>query len=441
MNHKKAYLICCFIVALFAHNSFSQISISSPYSRYGIGDLQSNQSIRNISMGGISYGFRDSSMVNYANPASYTAFDTLSFVFETGVSTQFDQLQTIGTKQYANYTSLANLVFGFHITRWWGASIGVLPFSSMGYNITDYQTQQNSGEIKTQYQGSGGLNQFYFGNAFKLSKSFSVGLNTSYIYGTLNNIRTVSYPNDINALDVQLVNSTQVHDFMFNYGLQYEKRFKIRNNKKAITNKYKFAIGFVYNASTHLAAKQDSFAYGFFTTTTGAQIIKDTNVNSSNTKGKIILPQAFGGGITLRKEEIPGKTDSWLIGFDYHTQNWANFSDFGVKDSLKNCMSASIGMEYTPKSGTMANYFRRIHYRIGARYDKTYLELHNSQLSEYAVGFGLGLPLRRSKTSVNLGVELGQRGTINNELVKEDFIQVVLSLSDYEFWFIKHHFE
>jgi hypothetical protein len=441
MNFKKSYLICCFLVASVAFNSFSQISITSPYSRYGIGDLQSTQSIRNISMGGISYGFRDSTMVNYANPASYTAFDTLSFVFETGLNTQFDQLQSVGTKQVSNYTSLANLVFGFHITRWWGASIGMVPFSSMGYNIVNYQTQQTSGEIETQYQGSGGLNQFYLGNAFKISKSLSVGFNTSYIYGTLNNTRTVSFPDSISALAIQLLNSTQVHDFMFNYGLQYEKQFRIRNNKKSITNKYKLAVGFVYNASSPLSARQDSFAYSFFTTTTGEQTIKDTIVNSENSKGKVVIPQAFGGGITLRKIEIPGKTDSWLIGFDFQTQNWANFSDFGVKDSLKNSFIASIGMEYTPKSGIMANYWRRVHYRIGARYDKTNLDLHNSQLSEYAVGFGLGLPLRRSKTSVNIGVEAGQRGTLNNELVKEDFVQVVLSLSFYEFWFIKHHFE
>src|SRR5208283_2992629 len=120
---------------------------------------------------------------------------------------------------------------------------------------------------------------------------------------------------------------------------------------------------------TNLSAKQDSFAYRFFTTTTGIQQIQDTIVNSENTKGKIVIPQAFGGGITLRKEEIPGKTDSWLVGFDYYTQNWANFSNFGVKDSLKNSTTVSIGMEYTPKNGIISNYFRRIHYRIGARYD------------------------------------------------------------------------
>ena len=317
----------------------------------------------------------------------------------------------------------------------------MLPFSSMGYNIVDYQSQQNYGVMEAQYQGSGGLNQFYIGNAFKLSKSLSVGFNASYIYGTLYNTRTISFPDSISALAVQLQNSTQVHDFMFNYGVQYEKRFTIRNSKKSINNKYKLAIGLVYNASTNLSAKQDSFAYRFFTTTTGTQLIKDTIINSENTKGKIVLPQAIGGGVTLRKEEIPGKTDSWLVGFDYHFQNWANFSNFGVKDSLKNSMSASFGFEYIPKNGIISNYWRRVHYRIGARYDKTYLELHNSQLSEYAVGCGVGLPLRRSKTSINIGIEAGQRGTLNNELVKEDFVQVVFSLSVYEYWFIKHHFE
>ena len=434
-------LICGCLVALFSYNGFSQTSISSPYSRYGIGDLQSNRNVRNISMGGLSYGFRDSSVVNYTNPASYSAFDTLSFVFETGISTKFAQLQSSGMSQVANYTSLADMVFGFRLTRWWGASIGMLPFSSVGYNIADYQTQQNFGEIKYLFQGSGGLNQFYIGNAFKLSKSLSVGFNTSYIFGTMDYTRTVSFPDSITYLAVRLINSTEVHDFMFNYGLQYEKRFRIRNNKKSISNKFKIGVGLVYSASSPLLAKQDSFAYRFFTTTSGTESIKDTLVNSENTRGKIVLPQSLGVGITLKKEEIPGKTDSWLIGFDYQTQNWAKFSDFGIKDSLKNSMSASFGMEYTPMSGIMSKYWRRVHYRIGARYDKTYLQLRNTQLPEYAVGFGLGLPLRRSKTSINFGFELGQRGTLNNNLVKEDFVQVVFSLSVNEFWFIKHHFE
>ncbi|MFA4852414.1 MAG: hypothetical protein WC599_07845, partial [Bacteroidales bacterium] len=186
---------------------------------------------------------------------------------------------------------------------------------------------------------------------------------------------------------------------------------------------------------THLSAKQDSLAYRFFPTGNGYESIKDTLINSNNTKGKVVLPQGLGGGITI------GKTDSWLVGMDYQLQNWKNYSSFGEKDSLKNSWMVSFGTEFTPKNSAVSGYWKKVHYRAGARYNQTYLQLRNNQLAEYAVSFGFGLPLKRSKTVVNLGFELGQRGTTQDNLIKEKFGRFILSLSVYELWFIKRRFD
>lgn len=381
--------------------------------------------MRNISMGGISYGFRDSTTVNFSNPASYTAFDTMSFVFETGVNSHFVELSTNDLSQGSNYTSLSHLVMGFPVTKWWGASIGLLPFSSVGYKISDYETQPSIGKIKYLYEGSGGLNQFYAGNAFRI-KNLSVGFNAAYIFGTLDKLRTVTFPDSVNILAVRLKNSTLINNFLFTYGAQYHKKLK---------NGLNIGLGVVCSASTNLNARQDSLAYRFFTAGTGYETIKDTLINTQNTKGKIVLPMSIGGGFTI------GKSDSWLVGVDYQTQNWKNYSAFGEKDSLKNSWMASIGGEFTPNHTSVSNYWKRVHYRIGGRYNQTYLQLRNNQLSEYAVSFGFGFPLKRTKTSINLGFELGQRGTTENNLIKEQFGRVILSFSIYEFWFYKKKFE
>ena len=426
MNHKKITFITVIFLALLVHSGFAQIIISSPYSRYGIGDLQNNKYLRNISMGGISYGFRNPNGVNYINPASYTAFDTNSFVFETGVNSQFFQLKTTDFAQFSNYTSLAYLVFGFPVTKWWGASMGLLPFSSVGYKISTYETNPQFGEINYLYEGTGGLNQFYIGNAFRL-KNLSIGFNAAYVFGNLGKQTTVSFPDSNNYLGLQLNNSTLVRDIFLTFGLQYQIKLS-----KDVT----MCLGAVYNYKSKLNAEEDSLAYTFISAGSGNQNIKDTVVNSTHTKGKIVFPQSIGGGITI------GKADRWLIGIDYQMQNWKDYSLFGEKDSLRNSWMISVGSEFTPKNTSVSGYFSRIHYRFGARYNQTYLQIRNSQIKEYAVSAGLGFPLKRIKTTLNLGLEAGQRGTTENNLIKEQFFRIILSLSVNEKdWFIKRKFD
>ena len=423
MKSKK--ILITFITTMLVVSCLAQTRIASPYSRYGIGDLQNDKYQKNLSMGGISFGYRNSSSINYANPASYTAFDTSSFVFETGINSRFVQLSSSSMSQKSNYTSLGYIVLGFPVTKWWGASVGLLPFSSIGYKISDNENIANVGNTNYLYEGEGGLSQFYFGNAFKIFKGFSAGFNASYLFGSLNKIRTVSFPDSISFLNVRVKNSTIVNDILLNYGLQYEK---------TLGKNLKMVAGLVFNTPTKLSAKQDSLAYNFFSVN-NAETIKDTLINSLGTKGNITLPQGFGGGITI------GKPYSWLLGVDYQSQNWEKYSSFGEKDSLKNTWMVSLGAEFIPKSSISSSYLKKIHYRLGARYNKTYLQLRNNQLSEIAFGFGFGFPLKRSKTSINLGFEIGQRGTTEANLIKEKFGRVTLSLSVYEYWFIKRRFD
>lgn len=426
MSNNKKHIFLLLAVILLTSAANSQTRISSPYSRYGIGDLQNNKYLRNMSIGGISYGFRDATCINYANPASYTVFDTTSFVMETGLTTQIVDLSTKSLSQRSNYTSLAFLTFGFPVTKWWGASIGLLPFSSVGYKVSYEQTPVNIGRTKYTYEGAGGLNQFYFGHAFKPWKNLSAGFNASLLFGSLDKIATVSFPDSSWIYAIRLKNSTYVNDFCFSYGLQYTKK---------LNNDMNLVIGAVYNTDSKLMAKRDSFAYRFILAQDGSEIVVDTLVNSENAKGNIVLPTGFGGGFTL------GKQDRWLLGADYHMQQWKEFSVLGEKDSLKNSWGVSFGAEYTPKNTAVSGYWRRVHYRLGTRYDLTYLSLKDNQLKEKSISFGLGLPLKRTKTALNLGVELGMRGTMNDDLIQEKYIRVLFSMAIYERWFIKRRFD
>ena len=126
-------------------------------------------------MGGISYGLSSPYFVNPANPATYTSFDTLSFVFDIGAYGSQTELVTTNLSQTANFASLAYLKFGFPVTRWWRSSFGLLPYSNTGYQMLDKQEEENIGSVTRNYQGSGGINQFYLGNSIAINKQLKIG--------------------------------------------------------------------------------------------------------------------------------------------------------------------------------------------------------------------------------------------------------------------------
>ena len=418
-----AVLLLLFVFTSFVH---SQTTVSSPYSRYGLGKLQNSNQAFNMSMGGIGYGIRNSSLVNFSNPASYNCADTLSFVFETGVYSNFSALKTKDLQQNKNYTSISYLLFGFPVNKWWGVGLGVLPYSNVGYKISDEQTIENVGKTDFLYEGSGGLNKVFIGNSFKLFKNFSLGVNASYLFGSLVNTRTVTFPDSGSFFNFKIKNITNVSDFSFNYGLQYVIPIKKVNS---------LTFGLVFSNSQKIGATKDKLGIRFVPQTGGGITIKDTTDFTSDLKGDIVIPTSIGGGLVFKK------TEKILVGIDVNWQNWSNYSTFGEKDSLKNSMDIAIGSQFIPTSNNSSSYFKKIAYRLGARYGKSYLQLKESQLSEYAVSFGFTFPLRKTRSTINLAFELGEMGTYENNLHKEQFGRVMLTFNIKERWFIKPKFD
>jgi hypothetical protein len=52
----------------------------------------------------------------------------------------------------------------------------------------------------------------------------------------------------------------------------------------------------------------------------------------------------------------------------------------------------------------------------------------------------MGLPLPRSLTTIDLSLELGRRGTMNENLIRETFVNFTLGVSIYERWFVKSRY-
>lgn len=399
-----------------------QVRIASPYSRYGLGDLSDINNAWNLSMGQLSYSVRSPMHINFGNPASYTAFDSLSFVFDGGFSTEFVQLTSDLQSASRTYASVGYLNFGFQVTRWWKTQVGLLPFSDVGYNVATLEDKADIGHILHTYTGDGGINRFIWGNGFKILKNLSVGFNFSYLFGNVDVASNVVYPDSLFYANVKVNNYVTMHDIYFDYGVQYHGKLK---------KDYDFCAGAVFAANSRMRSQADYLVRTFFLSTDNVEYIKDTIAMGTNYKGDILIPLMVGGGFSL------GKTDKWTAGIDGKWQNWEKFTAFGMSDSLVNSYRISAGAEIIPDKNGYGNYLKRIRYRFGFMYQGTYLSLRGKKLSEYSVSLGFGFPLKSIRTMVNLGAQVGTRGTTAENLIRETYFKFILGFSIHEKWFVK----
>ncbi len=421
-NLRLPILICSLFLSL---TLFSQIRIASPYSRFGIGDLSDNNNAWNMTMGQLGIGAQSPYHVNNTNPASYIAYDSLSFIFEGGFNGQFVTLTSSLQSTSRNYASLGYLLFGMPVNKWWKTSLGLVPFSDVGYNVAINDSYVATGRIQRNYAGSGGINRFYWGNAFRPFKNFSIGANISYLFGSMKRDAIVLFPDSAYTMNFRQSYYVTMNDLYFDFGAQY--RIKLKNDLS-------LTLGAVFAPTLSMAAKTDILAYTFLSNSSGTEIPRDTLIKQTGYSGRIVVPTMIGGGFSF------DKTDKWLIGVDYKWQNWQKFSAFNQSDSLVNSWHVSAGGEIIPKIDNYTNFLARMHYRLGFSYTKTYLHLRGQDINEYGMSFGIGIPLRGMKTMLNVGGEYGSRGNTNEGLIRESYFKIVVGFSIYERWFIKRKY-
>jgi hypothetical protein len=444
-------LAALLFVLCFSADLFSQGITSSPYSRYGLGDVQERAFAPQAGMAGIGYAVLNDStspyFINCLNPATYTGIRITTF--DAGVRSNTYKLQSNASEAIVNNTSLGYVALGFPLGKRGGASFGLLPYSSVGYNITDSDTNGFGERENFGYEGSGGLNQFYMGAGMKLLPSrfakkgtdLSFGINGSYIFGTINNKRSVYY-NAPNHYNTRINESTTIGDFTADLGLLFS--FTKDSTGRSGSEDTKFLFGITCGLPSSLSATRTQLINSYTVSSLGFEQFVDTIVNNQGVEGSISLPLSFGAGIAVKQGE------RLLVGLDYSMQQWSKLTLFEETAELNNSMKLALGMQFVPKKNmdTKDSYFKRIHYRAGVQYRQTFLELRSTQLTETSVSVGFGLPLRLVKVGaqyshsmVNFSIEAGQRGTIENNLIKEQFVRGLVSFTLNDRWFIKRKFD
>ncbi len=443
---KHSRLFITFLLAVIAFGAKAQSSTtaptSSPYSRYGIGDYTSPLLPQNEAMGGIATAVNRISgynNINVLNPASYGSINFTTI--DAGIYSSIITLNQTGAASSTNANfRLSHVTFAVPVTTHSALSFGLLPYSVLGYNYKQTFSKGfgtgsavDTNAVNYIYNGEGSLSKSYIGYGYRIGKHLFVGANASYIFGNLAEYQSTEIPTLYGMLDSRIENSNAIRGFNYDYGLQYSFDFGENSSKHII-------LAYAASASTSLNATNTYIVSHYTYDSSGGQnISSDSTENRQGSKSNIKLPQINHFGISYQYD------GHILIGADYTMGNWSTLTMDGTNAGLQNSKTFNIGGSYIPNINALRNYFARTDYRLGFIYDDSYLNLNNTTIKSYAVTFGLGLPLAPVNNTafykINFSAELGRRGTLDNGLVRENYVNLHLGFTINDKWFTRYRFE
>lgn len=487
-SNKRALPFIFFLLLLAFNDSKAQNSSSSPYSRYGIGDITGTSFARNLAIGGVEIGLAQPFNINPGNPAAYSRIWYTTF--EGGVNYNQTQLKTKSVQQNTNTASLSYFDFAFPIKADdWAVGFGLKPYSKVGYSIQENSiTPFGDNEIRT-YNGSGGLNSFHIGSGKRIGKKLSAGIDAEYLFGTINQDRTVEYRSIfyMNTLD----NSrTSIGWFHFKFGLQYvidslaisksdslislnlkiktladslydiidndastvsydiknaitqeiaqadELRSKLVNRKKKSDWSLSLGLTACPTANLDARATRTVSSFRYYNYLDANQIlIRDTAYYSFGDKKKVTIPLSVGFGFVLKKGS------KWLLGADYTMQQWSSFRFLDVKDSLVDSWKIALGAQFTPNDRALRGYGNFVSYRVGFHYEQTFLNVGTDKINDIGVSVGFGLPIRKAGTNLHLTLEAGKRGNVSINPIEEKYLKFSLGFTINDRWFVKPKYD
>jgi len=418
----------------------STATTSSPYSRYGVGNIVQPWAPQNLAMGGVSVATNQINgymNINFANPASY-AFIGLTTI-DVGMSSNFVTLSKTGaTDQKNSNFTLSHVAFAFPVSKHSALSFGLMPYSELGYRYTQTLSRgfgttspADTNVVNYIYSGQGGLSKAYMGYGFNVGKHLSVGANVSYIFGSLKQFSSTELPNLYGTYNSRQELDNSIGGVNYDFGLQYT--IPVADDKR-------FTLGYSGSASTSINSQTNYIVTQYTTdfTTDEENNALDTLVRQKNPVVKLKLPSTNRFGFAYQYDR------KFLIGADYTMSNWSSSTIGGVSQGLENSNSLSIGGQFNPNSNSLHSYLDVVDYRLGAHFDKTYVVVNNQSINQTGITFGLGLPLIAKNGSfykVNISGEVGQRGTLSNSLVKETYFNLHLSFMLNDRWFVKYKFD
>ncbi|MBO5133596.1 MAG: outer membrane protein transport protein [Bacteroidaceae bacterium] len=405
---------------------------NSPYSRYGFGLLSDRAGGFNKAMAGVGYAMADGKELNVKNPASYAYIDSLSFLFDIGLSVQNANFSTGGQSVNAKNTSLDYVNMGFRLSPNLGISLGLMPFSTIGYSTTTTSTLKvATGDVVQSdgYAGDGGLHEVYFGVGWRPAKYISIGANVGYLWGDLSHTVLTSF-SDANIQSLRRHYETDMRTYKADFGLLYHQPLNKKNN---------LLVGLTYGLGHNIKSKavyhNQKIASG---TVTAGDTLKLANAYQ--------LPHTLGAGMVW---EHNGRL---RLGLDYTWQKWSSvkfptlaehngtLEYKAAKGGFSDRHSVGMGCEYIPNPMGL-RWRNHVRYRAGFSYSTPYAKIDGRDgPRSYCVSLGVGLPILNRYTNrplVNISAQYERVEPKVAGMITENYLRLCVGISFNERWFMK----
>lgn len=405
-----------FLVSIIALNVDAQ-DYNAPYSIYGVGDLEQRFYDRSIGMANSSLSLMSTPMYQFIkNPASLSGLERSNVYVNmalTGKTVTYAGDAIDESNRTTRDLSIKSFSVAAKLNKYWASSIGFMPVSYAGYRYTATKTIEGSDDTYGgDYEGDGGLYNVYWNNALALGKHFSVGVRSSFIFGSLNLTETLSGE----ALAASIVTKTRdyYNNFRFEFGSIYRAN---------VTRNWQFALGGKFTTKTKLNSDRT------VTITEGTTVIKEDEQLQHDA---FYLPVSYDAGISFTHK------NRLTFAVDYNYQSWTDLKQRGYGYSLIDSRRLSAGIQFSNQVEAWGRRYEKNYIQAGFFTNNSYLRVRNTPINEIGGSIGYGGYLTGS-LFYGLSVEAGRRGTIVNGLIKENYVQGTLTLSLREFLFSKGH--
>lgn len=425
MIKHKLFLLVALTVMSSSALIQAQNTTDSPYTRYAYGKLADQSFTGQRGMGGIGYGLRNSKMINPLNPASYSAVDSLTFMFEAGLMGQIGLYEDGLNKANKSNGGLEYLAMQFPLWKGFGMGVGFEPVSHVGYQYGDtLRTNVMQERVQNSYIGKGGLHKVYTSLAYTYKDRLSLGVNLAYMWGDVVHSREVSYYNSNNYNSAR-VDSICTAVLTYKFGLQYVH--PLTENKNLV-------FGLVYAPKISMGSEVRTGEYNY---NPSSGSIEGDPVYTRNKDLGFEMPDEYGFGVTYNQK------DHLTVGADVLYQRWGSALYYGETGQLSDRLKVNAGLEYIPDV-TGRGFLSRIRYRAGANYANSYMQVEVPSISQTGVGFkeygasiGLGIPLVDRRSFVNLSFDYSRLTPDVPEAIKEQYFRLTISYTFNELWFFK----
>jgi hypothetical protein len=394
----------------------AQEGTSSPYSFYGIGLTKFKGTVENQSMGGLRL-FSDSIHLNLRNPAGYGRLKLTTY--SVGGSHQSTNLKNAQASESSRTTSLDYLAIGIPTGKL-NFGFGLIPYTSVGYKILNVNE-----ETANRFTGRGGMNKVYLSTGYAVTDNLSLGVNIDYNFGNIQKNFT-AFQNGI-QFGTRQIDRTDLSGFNLNFGLDYQR---------ALSDNLNFYTAATYSPKMDISAKKIRNTATITLGSNGSEVVvSDNDITFPDSDLSLPAQLTLGAGL--------GASNKWFLGAEYSNIQAEDFNSVTPNQdvSYQNASQYRLGGFYIPQYNSLTNYFSRIAYRAGIRFEETGLQINNEGINEFGISFGVGLPAGNNFSNANLGIEYGQRGTTNSGLIKENFLKLSISLSLNDKWFVQRKFD